>query len=199
MILMGINVKEKKYQYAKIMLEVIRPNKEIKSSIWQLVISIVVAIIICVPISAIPNTVEIFSETVSVLQNIFIAFIAMEMGAYALFQALLKKELVYKLYINGNILDTSNSAFLGVILLFWVGIMLNIILVILFKVIPPNWTLFSNNIINILVSFVLMTIYMSFYIRVLFEVRNFAINLFKVFQAHNKVSLLEYLDDSNKK
>lgn len=187
--------KENKFIYEKIALEVIKPKKDITSSITQLVISIILGFSISIIISLNEHTVFIFKEILLLMNDIFIAFIAMELGAYAIFQALLKNNLVYQLYKQNNLLEKSNSGFLGVILLFWFCIMVNIILIIILKVVPDSFVLFQINTLNVFLCCLCSGIYFSLHLRVLFEVRNFAINLYNVFQAHNKISLLEYMEE----
>ena len=132
------------------------------------------------------------------LNNLFVAFIAMQMGAYALFQALLSDQLIWELYKNGDMLDEANNSFLGVMLLFWFGIMINIVLIIVMKMIPEDMLLFNELWINNVVAIILVIVYLIFHIRVLFEVRNFAINLYRVFVAYNKISILKSLEDKNR-
>ena len=186
-------MKERKFPYASCALDVIAP---IKKSRWQWYISIIIGVLIACIIGFSTETVSLFAESVDLLNNLFIAFVAMEMSAYALFQALLSKKLIFELYrVDHDMLDNSNSSFLGVILLFWFGILLNMLLIIVLKVIPNHWMLFDNVLASNILASILMMLYFGFCTRVLFEVRNFAINLFKVFTASNKKDLLEALEE----
>ena len=175
---------DKKWTNTTYALNVIAPIKGMR---WQWGISIFISIAIAIPIGISQETVRVFSETVDMLNNLFVAFIAMQMGAYALFQALLSDQLIWELYKNGNMLDEANNSFLGVMLLFWFGIMLDIVLLIVLKIIPGDMLLFKKIWVNNVVAIILVIVYLIFHIRVLFEVRNFAINLYQVFVAYNKI------------
>ena len=175
-------------KYYKDVLNVISPIKGMR---WQWGISAILSLFLSIPIRMSAETVAIAGETFGIINDIFIAFIAMEVGAYALFQALLSEQLIWELYRNGNLLDEANTSFLGVILLFWAAIMLNIILIILFKVIPEDFLLFKDMKTNVCIAVVLLWFYFLVSLRVLFEVRNFAINLYKVFVLYNKIVILE--------
>ena len=184
--------------WKKIALEVIKPKRDIPSSRTQCVISVILGIVVAIIVSFSEQTVSIYREILELMNDVFIAFIAMEMGAYALFQALLKEALIYELYKSNDLLKRSNSEFLGLILLFWFCIMLNIIMIIIFKIVPDTFELFQNRALNDFLWFLWLGIYLSWHLRILFEVRNFAINLYKVFEAHNKISLLEYWNKTEK-
>lgn len=74
---------------------------------------------------------------------------------------------------------------------FWIGIILNIFLMILFKVVPQDFLLFTKIKYNNLVAIILLIAYYTLSMRILFEVRNFAINLYKAFVAYNKIVIRE--------
>lgn len=196
------NKKKCKYNYLMAMLGEIKPTPKIKSSIVEFSLAIIIGIFLGVWVSYNDNAVITFIESVELINNIMIAFIAMEMGAYALFQALLSSELVYSLYKHDSkMLKKSNSSFLGVILLFWICIMINILLLIVMRVVKVDWCLTSNSVINNIICSFFLAFYYAFNFRVMFEVRNYAINLYKVFEAHNLVLLIkgasEYEDKEN--
>ena len=186
---------DKKWTNTTYALNVIAPIKGMR---WQWGISIFISIAIAIPIGISQETVRVFSETVDMLNNLFVAFIAMQMGAYALFQALLSDQLIWEIYKNVNMIDEANNSFLGVMLLFWFGIMLDIVLLIVLKIIPGDMLLFKKIWVNNVVAIILVIVYLIFHIRVLFEVRNFAINLYQVFVAYNKISILKSLEDKNR-
>lgn len=190
-------MKERRFPYAGYALDVIIP---IKGSRWQWYISFIIGLSIAFAIGFSQETVILFDDAVNIFNNLFVAFIAMEMGAYALFQALLSKKLILELHnigkkLDRNMLDDSNSSFLGMILLFWFGIIINVVIIIILKIIPDNWLVSNNMLVNNILASLLMTLYFCFCLRVLFEVRNFAINLYMVFTASNKTDLLEALEE----
>lgn len=190
------NNEECKYRYLKIAFGEIKPTFKIKSSIIEFIVAIVVGILLGTWISFNDNTINSFKESCELINGIMLAFVAMEMGAYAIFQALLSSELVRTLYeYNENMLKNSNRSFLGIILLFWLCIMLNAFLLIILIATRSDWTLTKNAIVNSAICTVFTSIYYAFNFRVMFEVRNYAINLYKVFETHNIVMLIKGLDE----
>lgn len=182
---------ELRKKYLICMLKVIAPIEGMR---WQWIMSILIGVVLSIPIGLSIETVSIAAESVDIINNLFVAFIAMEVGAYALFQALLSDQLIWELYNKGNLLDESNSSFLGVILLFWAGIMINLVLICLFKVMPEDFLLFKNLLYDNILAIVLLLVYYTMCVRILFEVRNFAINLYKVFVSYNKMVILKRLE-----
>lgn len=186
----GDKLGKEKWKYTICMIKIIEP---IKGSCWQWWISLLVSIIISIPLGLSSKTVFAFSEGLNLINNTLIAFIAMEMTSYGIFQALLTDKVVWELYKQGKLLEDSNDYFLGAMLLFWFGLILNLIILIIFQVVPENLYVFDKIWENNVLAMLLMAIYFCFYVRVLFEIRNFAINLYKIFIAHNKISILEII------
>lgn len=187
---------ECKYRYLKIAFEEIKPTFKIKSSIIEFAVAIVVGVLLGLWVSFNENTINSFKESCELINGIMLAFVAMEMGAYAIFQALLSSELVCTLYeYNENMLKNSNRSFLGMILLFWICIMLNAFLLIILIATRSDWALTKNAIVNSAICTAFTSIYYAFNCRVMFEVRNYAINLYKVFETHNIVMLIKGLDE----
>lgn len=177
-------------------LKVISPIKEAR---WQWAVSIIFGIFLAIPIGISVKTVSIAAESIEIINNIFVAFVAMEMGAYALFQALLSDQLIWELYKKKDLIKESNESFLGVILLFWAAILINLFLTIALKVIPEDFLLLKNVDYSNRIAVGLLIIYYTVSTRIMFEVRNFAINLYKVFVAYNKITVLKMIEKRENK
>ena len=186
----------RKRKYVLLTLKVISP---VKGSRWQWAVSIIFGILLAIPIGISIKTVSIAAESIEIINNIFLAFVAMEMGAYALFQALLSDQLIWELYKEGDLLKDSNESFLGVILLFWREILINLFLVVALKVIPEDFLLLKSVDYSNRIAIGLLFIYYTISMRIMFEVRNFAINLYKVFVAYNKITILKMIKKNEKK
>ena len=135
------------------------------------------------------------SYMTGIFNTISIAFIAMIIGAYAIFQALLNDDLVYEMYQynegENNLLKESNQEFLGLLVLYLTSIIANILILLTLKILPSDFLLFSRYNLNVIMSTILLFIYISFHLRVFAEIRNFAVNLYNIFEAHNLVSILK--------
>ena len=117
----------------------------------------------------------------------------------SVFQALLSDQLIWELYKEGDLLKDSNESFLGVILLFWGEILINLFLVVALKVIPEDFLLLKSVDYSNRIAIGLLFIYYTISMRIMFEVRNFAINLYKVFVAYNKITILKMIKKNEKK
>lgn len=177
-----------KFKYVKIALNEVKFEG---SSRWQWglsgAISLVLSIITCFS----KDTIEILKTTASTFNSVSLAIIAMIFTAYALFQALLNDDMVWEMSKYNNLLETSNQSFLGVFFLYLSNIIINTILIIILSTLPTEFGISNDYWIDSTICFVFIWIYEIFTFRILIEIRNFAINIYKVFIAHNKLSLLK--------
>lgn len=183
---------EKKQKVLAIAFNTIKP---LKGAYKTWIISGIIGIILSVPLGISPETVAAFDNSIEIINNILLAFVAMVMGAYALFQALLSDELIVlmsekKNNINESVLDELNSSFLGTVLLYWIYIIFNCVLLIIMKIIPEDYTIYNNIIVCDLLAIFLMLLYYIFAFRGIIEFKNFTINIYNLFRAYNLIGLL---------
>lgn len=183
---------EKKQKVLTIAFNTIKP---LKGAYKTWIISGIIGIILAVPLGVSPETVSAFDNSIEIINNILLAFVAMVMGAYALFQALLSDELIVlmseaKNNINESVLDELNSSFLGTVLLYWIYIIFNCALLIIMKIIPEDYTIYNNIIVCDLLAIILMLLYYIFAFRGIIEFKNFTINIYNLFRAYNLIGLL---------
>lgn len=183
----------KKFYYTKITINEIKYKG---SSKWQWKLSLIISIILAILLSFTKETKNNMEYIIDMFKDISIAFLAMVLGAYAIFQALLDDDLVYtmsKYFDDGEskpVLETSNEDFIGIVFLYLFSIILNIILLVIFKIIPKDWNLLQSAQLNGCLCFVPITIYFTMHFRFYIEIRNFVINIYKIFIAHNKLVIL---------
>lgn len=90
-----------------------------KKNLWQFLLAGILAIFEALFIGVNEKTVSIFGEVVQDINNISIAFIAMIIGAYSIFQALLSKSVIIQLLKSkNNILRESNKSFLNLSIIY---------------------------------------------------------------------------------
>ena len=108
-----------------------------KKNLWQFLLAGILAIFEALFIGVNEKTVSIFGEVVQDINNISIAFIAMIIGAYSIFQALLSKSVIIQLLKSkNNILRESNKSFLNLSIIYTLSIVVGTFIAIIMRVIP---------------------------------------------------------------
>ena len=120
-------------------------------------------------------------------------------GAYSIFQALLGKSVLkYLIEDKKNILKRSNRTFINLIILYVYGIVGNILIKSCLKVIPSGFLLIKdNNFVSNLIALILIGIYSTVMLLLIFETITFAVNLYKMFCMYNTITALEIIDEED--
>lgn len=175
--------------------EAIKELKYQKSSRGQFCISFVLSFLLGVMIAINKDTNTIIVSVAEIFNGIDIAFIAMIIGAYSIFQALLSDEFVLALIkTENNLLKVSNKTFLNLILLYLSAIILNSIILILGLLVDEDWVLFRNMYLNVILAAIACIIYLMYNFLLIFEIKNFGKNLYKMFNASNSSRIVDLLD-----
>ena len=157
-----------------------------KKSMVQYVVSITLAAIAAYVIVYKSDTVELFTNAVDVINNTSLALIAIVFGTYSIFQALMTDTVIWALLLSEkNLLNVSNKSFLHLIILFLIEIMMNIVLLIIMPAIPNEFCILDNLVRANSVAFILMLIYFGFCFLLFYEIKNFAVNLYQMFNVYN--------------
>lgn len=137
------------------------------------------------------NTKEKFIMVVEKFIEVETAFIAVVFGAYALFQAMVSDEFLELMSkTENNMLKISNKSFLNLILLYLYAIIVNLFLWFILNVIEDNYLLLSNIMWDNIICLIGIGIYFSYSIIILCELKNFAINLYKMFNTYNAYKVI---------
>lgn len=179
----------------KVMVTVWKTIMPTKEAYITWVVSCIIGILLAVILGISSNTVTAFNSSVEVLNGIILALVAMVMGAYALFQALLSDEMIVLLsekteYKDEDTLNVLNDSFLGTVILYWILIIVNSILIIIFKVIPEDFMISKNLCASNFWAIFLMLIYYTIVFRSIIEFRNFTVNIYNVFRTYNLIALI---------
>lgn len=176
----------------KIVKESVREIKFSSKSKWQYFASAVFSIIVSVCISVNFDTVKIFAEVTEKFIDVGLAFVAMVLGSYSIFQALLNKQLILEIIkTNSGLLKDANRTFLNLIILYIGSISLNLVLNIVMKIVPGDFLLLNNILLSNCVSGILIFMYMMYQFLLVIEVIIFATNLYRMFCAYNTLQALE--------
>lgn len=163
-----------------------------RKSMPQYAFCILVSVPLSIGIGWHIQTVEIFQNVIELFNGIELAFIAMILGSYAIFQALMTDNVI-KLLVESknNLLNESNKSFLRWVILYLTSILINVVMAVVLMMIPKNFILFENVIICNVVASCLLFIYFLYNMLVVTELKNFAVNLYKMFNVYNIVRALE--------
>lgn len=167
---------------------------ECQKSRKQWIISALTSLILGVIIAFDYKTVEYMRELVNISKEIFLSFLAIIIGAFALYQALLSGKVISILYNQEAIFKELNESWLGTIMLFLFGVIFNYILICFLIIIPNNFLILNNYMLSSSIAMILIVAYFTLTIRIFIEVGNFVINLYNMFQIYNKVKLLEEIN-----
>ena len=165
-----------------------------RKSLLQYCFSITTAMILSYIITYKSNTVELMLESVEIINGVALAFIAIIFGTYSIFQALMTDDVIWALVNEkSNLLSIGNKSFLHWILLYLINIIINVILLIVLKCIPNDFCFFENVNITNATAFGLECIYFGFCFLLFFEMKNFTVNMYQMFNVYNSYRTLEIL------
>ena len=175
---------------------VVEEIKFSKTNAWQFLLAGMLAIFEASFIGVYQKTVSIFRETVQDMNNISIAFIAMIIGSYSIFQALLSKSVIIQLLKSkNNILRESNRSFLNLSIIYTLSIVIGLFIGIVMRVIPDEFLIMNNVVLSNLIAVVVLFVYFAYYNIIFLEVIKFVINLFRMFCVYNSVSGIDAIDE----
>lgn len=162
-----------------------------RTSLMQWTTGAIISLILSLFIAFDVNTVEYMRQIINLTNDIILAFFAIIVGAFALYQALLSGNVISVLYKSDDIFKNLNESWLGIILLYLFEAILNYVLSCVMVIIPNEYLVSNSYILSSFIALVLTWIYFTFTIRIFFEMKNFVVNLYNMFQIYNKVKILE--------
>lgn len=182
--------------------EILKPQKKEKNK--YIVIIIFCAILSsCVAISK--DTVNIFRDIVQNINDIILALLGIVFTGYALFQALIGKEMLRRM-INSTVgtgkkekskLQEANELFAEVMTLDFICVIINIVLIIIGRCIPANAILFKEMWLNNLLAGLGIGFYFYVIALTLLEVKSFIYNMFQWFNLHAGTRLMEIMNQKD--
>lgn len=175
--------------------DALRELKYQKSSKGQYILSTILSLGFGILIGINQDTITIVKSVAEIFNGIDIAFIAIIVGAYSIFQALLTDEFILALVkTENNLLKISNKSFINLIILYLAAIIINSIILISGLIIKAEWILFDSMFLNVLTASIICSIYLAYNFLVILEIKNFGINLYKMFNASNSSRIVNLLD-----
>ena len=161
---------------------------------WVLYIIVVVLSMLCAYILSFRiNTQEKFSFIVEKFMEIDVAFIAVVFGAYALFQAMISDDFLIVLSKVRGQIKKSNKSFLNLAILYLYAIIITYCLLIGNNWLGKDFLLFPSVFVDNCICFIFLSIYFIYNILLILEVKNFAINLYRMFNVYNAYKIVDIL------
>lgn len=183
----------------KIVSECVLELKLSKKSAWQFIIAILSAFPISYYCTFKVDTVATVKEIVPVFLDVQVAMFAVIFGAYAIFQALMRDEIIKELIkTKNNILKDSNRTFLNLSILYIIDIFSTVVMNITVKICADESYIYNIQLSNIL-FFVGFFIYNAFNFMLILENINFVINLYRMFNVYNIYRALDVIEDKENK
>lgn len=193
-----------KNQTSKIVLfqsfHLLKPKKGHRVSFFLIIIACILPAIL-IGISS--DTITLAKEAVEIINQIIIALFGIIFTGYALFQALLNKELLLWMLecdtdkiqkIKKSRLQITNEYFVQIMLLQGISIFIGLFVGLMLSAVSTDWCLFDNNIINTILAFIALWIYFCFNFLIVWELKSFIFNLFQLFNAHAVSRVLSLLN-----
>ena len=151
------------------------------------------------------QTVEIFQGFVQLVRDVSLAMFGIVFTGYALFQALIGKEMLIRMLKNTigegkqekSRLQETNELFVKTMMMQFICIIVSVVLTQLLICIPNEFTLLESIWWNELLAFsgIFLFVYISFV--TLIEIKSFVFNIFQWFNFHAVARLMEMINDEN--
>ncbi|MCR4351918.1 hypothetical protein NT851_18910 [Bacillus amyloliquefaciens] len=148
------------------------------------------------------SAIEIISDLTVNVNTIIIPVFAIIVTAYAIFQALVSDQTMITLITvkhqdKGSKFKVYNLYFFGVAVSYLFLIILNFLIMIIFKYMPTDWHItFWNKDTNESISAFLISLYLTLVLNFLVEMKSVIYNLFQVFVAHAASNVIKHVNDS---
>lgn len=166
-----------------------------KKSLPQYIIAGVIATLLSYYVVFKGRPVVSMRGAVEIINNSILAFIAIIFGTYAIFQALMTDSVVLALLNSeSNILNISNKSFLHLVILYIWEIIMNMLLLILLNIMHDDFCLFQNLALCNSIALIACFFYFVYSFLIIYEIKNFAINLYRMFSVYNIYHSIEVLE-----
>jgi hypothetical protein len=180
-----------------IIKEAIEEIKIVRNTIAQTICCILIASILSVLLVYNNSVVEVSRTLFSTVLDMDVAFFAVILGSYAVFQALMNDDILkHLLSVESNILKESNKTFLNLSILYIVDAFISFIAKMLSEIFTNDAYIYSAVVSNIIYTVFLIP-YITFFLMLVLENINFVINLYRMFNVYTLYRSLDMLEDEN--
>lgn len=166
---------------------------------FAFLVSLIVASISSIAMGWESNTVEHFAEIVSKLLDIELSIFGCVLAVYSIILAFLNQDfmrcLLKQRFKNTSILKKYVSYYESVLFLYFIGLCMTGIYMLILSFIPNKFVLTNNNIMNNILASGIIFIYMLYSVRIFYELKSMIFNTIMLFRA----SIVEQFNEKNTK
>ena len=172
-----------------------------KKEIGRFFVTVMLSLILTYFIAISYDTVSIFRNSVEIINNVILSLFGIVFTGYALFQALIEKEMLVRMLqstvVVGNEekskLQESNELFAKTMMMEFICIVINIFLLLMLFCIPEDFTVFYYKTWNDIAAGSGMAVYFYMSFVVLIEIKSFIFNIFELFNFHAGTRIMEII------
>lgn len=164
---------------------------------------LMISIILSCGISIQNNAALLLNEVANTFETVVLAIFGIAFTAHSIFQALLSPKLIYEMVRTDDNEDVSissfsgsNSYFVNYMMLSFVMVIINIFIIIIYIIIPHDWNLFANKVLNDGIFFLFCVPYFYCSIGWLIEIKSLISNISNMY---NVSAMGKYIEEIKKK
>lgn len=192
----------KKYNSTQILIDSLEIIKINKSNCFRKIVFICIEVMISIVMAHQVNTISLTKEVFEIVVSVVIALLAIVFTGYAFFQALINKKMLITLLSvddnQGGNLSQTNKYFAEVMIFQMACLLLDLAIVIFAIIVPQEWILLKNNMINEMIAVFGLFIGLYFNVESIWEMKSFIFNVFQLFNLHAYSRMAEINDEEKK-
>lgn len=178
----------------------IKPTKKNKhSTIMIIIVSLFFSFVVGIS----HNTVNIFLSIVESIMSVLVGIFGIIFTAYSIILAFLNDSYLKALSeikdSEISYLKKSTTYYESVLFLYFIGVMVNMAILIFLKCIDADYVISDNNIFNTTLAIILLSMYFMYIIRITYELKSTIYNTITLFRANISYKLLEFAEKEKKK
>lgn len=192
----------KKYNSTQILIDSLEIIKINKSNCFRKIVFICIEVMISMVMAHQVNTISLTKEVFEIVVSVVIALLAIVFTGYAFFQALINNKMLITLLSvddnQGGNLSQTNKYFAEVMIFQMACLLLDLAIVIFAIIVPQEWILLKNNMINEMIAVFGLFIGLYFNVESIWEMKSFIFNVFQLFNLHAYSRMAEINDEEKK-
>lgn len=166
-------------------LKILKPNK---SNFLHKLIFGIIEVTVAFIMAKRTDTIGLTENVLQVVITVMLAFLAVVFAGYAFFQALINDKLLVSMIATGdkknNKLSEANIYFAEVMIFQIVCMLLDLLVIVFMIVLPEDWTLLSNNMLNEAFATIGISFLLYCNVEIIWEMKSFIFNVFQLFNLH---------------
>lgn len=192
--------KKKSTEVLKKSLHLFLPTKH---SCVRCVVFLIFELILACFVAQNADTIFLEEKIITLFHDIIIALFGIIFTGYALFQALISDKLLFEMIKQrsdkeeyNSYIEESNGYFAEVMMAQFLVIIIDLIIRIFVGILPDQWVLFKNNMMNETFAGALIVVSIYLNVEVIWETKSFIFNMFQLFNGHAMARVIDMINKS---